>query len=68
MKHLSRRKTLAIWVLGSVACVGFGLGYLYFQMNRQQWCVRFASDTSQEVTYSRGCISPNRYKKWVITS
>jgi protein-S-isoprenylcysteine O-methyltransferase Ste14 len=57
-----------IAVVAGVGLVSAGAALAYWQSMQQQWCVRFTSSGGQEVTYSRGCYSPQRYKKWVITA
>ena len=57
-----------IAIVAGAGLLAAGAAASYWQSTQQQWCVRFTSSGSQEVTYSRGCASPQRYKKWVITA
>jgi hypothetical protein len=68
MRQLKQWKKPIALAIGTFSLIGVGIGIAYWQSNQRQWCVQFASDTSQEVTYSRGCISPKRFKKWVTTT
>ncbi len=67
MKTLNlRRKLLAIAT--GIGILMAGSGYAYWRYSQRQWCVQFTSSGNQEVTYSRGCSSPERYKKWSVTA
>jgi len=46
---------------------GIGL-VIYWQVGRRSWCVRSVSTGSQEVTYSWGCVHPQRFRQWSITA
>lgn len=55
------------WLLSLVGGAGLmAIGGHYWQAQNYQWCVRFTSTGGQEVTFSRGCRNPQRYKQWVI--
>lgn len=66
MTNAKLRKPI-VWIAAGIGLLGIGSGFAYWQSQRQ-WCVQFTSGGGQEVTYSRGCINPQRYKKWVITA
>jgi hypothetical protein len=70
MKLRQQIKKPLLFTVAAIALLGCGTWLIYWRINQRQWCVQFASDTSQEVTYSRGCVSPGRprFKKWVITT
>lgn len=66
-------KKLRIGIKPIVTVAGIGLliaggTAAYWRFHQNQWCVRFTSSGGQEVTYSRGCINPQRYKRWVTTA
>lgn len=54
-------KTIALVSTG-VGLAAIGAGVAYWQFAQSQWCVQFTSGGGQEVTFSRGCINPQRYK------
>jgi ABC-type enterochelin transport system permease subunit len=59
------KRSIALLVSGcSMAIAG---ATIYWQLSQPEACVRFTAG-GQEVTYSRGCINPQRYKRWVVTS
>jgi hypothetical protein len=68
IKISQRINKKVIAVATGIGLVAAGVAFAYWQNVQQQWCVRFTSSGGQEVTYSRGCYSPQRYKKWVITA
>ncbi len=45
-----------------------GIAFMYWQVSRRYWCVRTVSISSQEVTYSWGCVHPQRYRQWSVTA
>lgn len=51
-----------------VALLIMGVGFMYWQVSRRYWCVRTVSTGNQEVTYSWGCMHPQRYRQWSITA
>ncbi|UBF24494.1 hypothetical protein K9N68_22765 [Kovacikia minuta CCNUW1] len=61
-----RKRLMAIAVGVGVLAAGAMFAYWYYL--QQQWCVQFTANGGQEVTYSRGCYNPERYKKWTITA
>jgi len=65
---LNTRKILVAIAAGfGVLAVGSGVAYWHY--SQRQWCVQFTSGGGQEVTYSRGCLTPQqRYKKWTLTA
>lgn len=60
-------KPIALIAAG-IGLLAIGSGFAYWHLSQRQWCVQFTSRGGQEVTYSRGCMNPQRYKKWVITA
>jgi hypothetical protein len=60
-----KRKTLAI-AAGGVGLLAIG-ATTYWQLHQGQ-CTQVRASGSQEVTYSRGCINPQRYRKWTVTA
>ena len=65
MRKLNR-KAIAI-VLGGAGLLAIG-GAAFWQL-RPGGCTQVrASGGGQEVTYSRGCINPQRYRKWTVTA
>jgi hypothetical protein len=67
MKSLNLTKKL-IAIAAGISLVAAGTAFVYWQHLQRQWCVQFTSSGGQEVTYSRGCYSPKRYKKWTVTA
>jgi hypothetical protein len=66
-RHWKDRKGLIAIAVG-VNLLAAGIAFAYWQYLQRQWCVQFASSGGQEVTYSRGCYNPERYKKWTMTA
>ncbi len=58
----------SIALLCLISGVGVGGAIAYRALNVPQDCVRLNTTGGQEVTYSRGCLHPQKYKKWVITA
>ncbi len=59
-------KSMALLIfLGGLALGG---AIAYPLLNPQQDCVQVKTTGGLEVTYSRGCFHPQRYKKWLITA
>jgi hypothetical protein len=67
MQNKQSRPILTV-ILGGVSLLTLGAALAYWQTDQQKWCLRFTSAGDQEVTYSRGCYNPRRYKQWVITA
>ncbi|WP_421657798.1 hypothetical protein [Leptothermofonsia sp. ETS-13] len=67
MKSLNLTKKL-IAIAAGISLLTAGTAFAYWQHLQRQWCVQFTSTGGQEVTYSRGCYSPKRYKKWTVTA
>jgi hypothetical protein len=59
-------KSIALVCL--ISGLGVGGAIAYRSLNVSQDCVRLNTTGGQEVTYSRGCLHPQRYKKWVINA
>lgn len=55
-------------ITSTLVILSVGGGLAYWLLNQRQWCVQAVSNGGQEVTYSRGCLSPHRYKRWVRTA
>lgn len=51
-----------------IALLITGTAFMYWQASRRYWCVRTVSISSQEVTYSWGCVHPQRYRQWSVTA
>jgi hypothetical protein len=68
MRQVKQRIKPIALVAAGVGLVAIGTGVAYWQFSQSQRCVQFTSGGGQEVTFSRGCINPQRYKKWVITA
>jgi hypothetical protein len=62
----SKKRLIAIAI--GLNLLAAGTAFAYWQYLQRQWCVQFASSGGQEVTYSRGCYNPERYKKWSVTA
>jgi len=61
------RKKLFVIAAGlGLLAAGSAVGY--WQYRQHEWCVQFTSSGGQEVTYSRGCLNRQRYKKWTLTA
>ena len=60
-----RKRHLAI--AAGIGLLTAGSAVAYWRHSQRAWCVQFASNSGQEVTYSRGCLSPHRYKQWPLT-
>jgi hypothetical protein len=68
MELANPKVKLAAIATGTVLLLtGLGL-FLYWQVGRRAWCVRTVSISSHEVTYSWGCVHPQRYRQWSITA
>jgi hypothetical protein len=63
----SKRKLAAIATGTALLVTGIGL-FIYWEISRRSWCVRTVSISSQEVTYSWGCVHPQRFRQWSITA
>ena len=59
------RKTFAIAV-GGAGLLAIGTA-ICWQL-RQGECTQVRASGGQEVTYSRGCLNPQRYRKWTVTA
>lgn len=59
------RKVISI-ALGGAGLLAIGAA-TYWQL-RQGECTQVRANGGQEVTYSRGCINPQRYRKWTVTA
>jgi hypothetical protein len=67
MKTPNLKKKWLLFVVGAgVLAAGTAVGY--WQHSQREWCVQFTSGGGQEVTYSRGCLNRQRYKKWTLTA
>ncbi|PSB28143.1 hypothetical protein [Stenomitos frigidus] len=67
MKTPNLKKKLILVAVGAgVLAAGTAVGY--WQHSQREWCVQFTSGGGQEVTYSRGCLNRQRYKKWTLTA
>lgn len=66
MKRVKLQKRSIVLLIAGCSLAAAG-GIAYWKLSHPEGCVRFTAG-GQEVTYSRGCINPQRYKKWVITS
>ncbi|XGV95096.1 MAG: hypothetical protein ACAF41_20405 [Leptolyngbya sp. BL-A-14] len=63
----SVKKKLVLVAAGvSVLAAGTAVGYWWH--SQREWCVQFTAAGGQEVTYSRGCMNHQRYKKWTLTA
>lgn len=67
LNQLKLGKKQIVVIVGGLGLLLAG-GAIAFWQTQPQNCVRFTSTGGQEIIYSRGCINPQRYKKWVITS
>lgn len=56
-----------IALIGGITLLTIGAAIGYWFVFPQQSCTRVTTG-GQEVTYSRGCFKPQRYRKWVITA
>lgn len=65
---LSNTKLKFAAITTGIALLITGTAFVYWQVNRRSWCVRTVSTGSQEVTYSWGCVYPQRYRQWSITA
>jgi hypothetical protein len=67
MKTPDVKKKLILIATGlGVLAAGIAIGY--WQHSQREWCVQFTAGGGQEVTYSRGCMNRQRYKKWTLTA
>jgi cytochrome oxidase assembly protein ShyY1 len=66
--NLSNTKLKLAAIATGIALLITGTAFLYWQVSRRYWCVRTISTGSQEVTYSVGCVHPQRYRQWSITA
>jgi len=55
-------------IAAGASLLAAGAAFTYWQYLQHQWCVQFTSSGGQEVTYSRGCYNPERYKKWTTNA
>ncbi|MBD2021271.1 hypothetical protein H6F43_13910 [Leptolyngbya sp. FACHB-36] len=67
MKTL-RMRVKPIAITAGIGLLTVGGAIAYWQISQPQGCVHLTSSGGQEVTFSRGCIYPQRYKKWAITA
>jgi hypothetical protein len=65
---MSNVKRKLIFVAAGLGVLAAGIGIGYWQHSQHEWCVQFTSGGGQEVTYSRGCLNRQRYKKWTLTA
>ncbi len=65
---LSNTKLKFAAIVTGLALLITGTALIYWQLSRRSWCVRTVSTGSQEVTYSWGCVHPQRYRQWSITA
>jgi hypothetical protein len=68
MESSNTKVKLVAIATGTVLLIGSIGVLLYWQINRRAWCVRTVSISSQEVTYSWGCVHPQRFRQWSITA
>jgi hypothetical protein len=59
------RKTLTIAVGGAGLLAIGAATYWHLQQGE---CTQVRASGGQEVTYSRGCLNPQRYRKWTVTA
>ncbi len=55
-------------IAAGASLLAAGAAFTYWHYLQRQWCVQFTSSGGQEVTYSRGCYNPERYKKWTTNA
>ncbi len=67
MKMAKISKKLVV-VAAGLGVLATGSAIAYWQYSQREWCVQFTSSGGQEVTYSRGCLNRQRYKKWTLTA
>jgi len=63
-----RQKNVWGAIAATVGAIAITSALLYWHAKQRQWCVQFTSSGGQEVTYSRGCGNPQRYKTWTVTA
>jgi hypothetical protein len=67
LKTSNVKNKLLLFVTGLVVlAAGSAVGYWHH--SQREWCVQFTPGGGQEVTYSRGCLNRQRYKKWTLTA
>ncbi|HEY9908245.1 MAG TPA: hypothetical protein V6D18_11655 [Thermosynechococcaceae cyanobacterium] len=59
------RKMISIAVVGGVGLLAIGAATFW---KLQQECTQVRASGGQEVTFSRGCINPQRYRRWTVTA
>jgi hypothetical protein len=65
---LSNTKLKFAAIVIGTALLITGVAFMYWQVSRRPWCVRTVSISNQEVTYSWGCVYPQRYRQWSVTA
>ncbi|XHX76145.1 MAG: hypothetical protein RBJ76_17030 [Stenomitos frigidus ULC029] len=67
VKTSNVKNKLILFATGLVVlAAGSAVGYWHH--SQREWCVQFTAGGGQEVTYSRGCLNRQRYKKWTLTA
>jgi hypothetical protein len=62
------RKIVLSAIASGIGCVVAASAVAYWHSIQRNWCVQFTAVGGQEITYSRGCHNPKRYKQWAVTA